>query len=173
MAHLQTSRALYVVAVGSAVYFAATAISIQIAMSIAKPDWWFPSARLFALFSWLQMSNWIGVAIASAPFALAIWRCRLEPAVPIAFCLAFLGLALPNFGLAFIRLLDSSWHSQLSASLDLLKFSGTLPLMVWLLQRCGLRGNRRHGVPAVETIDSRNNSADARNGSFRSSQPVT
>ena len=123
---------------GPFLYYFCVVVGIDFAMSSPIPEWWLPADRVARIFSWLQITNWGGVALASLPFALAITLGTFRHRVLLALCVAVLGLVIPT-------VLLTSWHAlssaplrtHVSAFLDVLKFMFTLPLLTWLLSGVG------------------------------------
>lgn len=118
----------------SAVAVVVGAIVLYAAASLALP--WapvlFPSAGGYPA---MQLAHTAVVVAISLPVALVLAsrRLSLQAPVPVALCIAVLGLVLPV--LPSVDLMFRPGWPGASAALDYLKFAGTLPLLTWLARR--------------------------------------
>jgi len=105
------------------------------------PNWWVPNlASLGVSFFasnmlWMHAIHGLSLLAAALPVAIAIRLAKLQQPVAVAFLVSFAALVIPNMWLSYSSYLNSSLTMKMTMGLDLLKFSFTLPLLVWLLQR--------------------------------------
>lgn len=104
------------------------------------PNWWDPSLVTLGVsvaagqLAWMQLIHGLSLLTAALPVALGIHLARLQQPVVLAFLVSLAALVIPNMLLAYSSYLDLSLRMKCLMVLDLLKFSFTLPLLVWLLQ---------------------------------------
>ncbi|MFZ4286070.1 hypothetical protein [Variovorax sp. HJSM1_2] len=104
------------------------------------PSWWDPSLVKLGVsvatsqLAWMQLIHGLSLLAAALPVALGIHLAKLQQPVVLAFLLSLAALVMPNMLLAYSSYLDLSLRMKCLMVLDLLKFSFTLPLLVWLLQ---------------------------------------
>lgn len=116
------------------------------------PDWWVPNLEPFGAsflasnLLWMHVIHGLALLAAALPIAIAIRFAKLKQPVAVAFLVSFAALVIPNVWLGYSSYLNMSLMMKLSVSIDLLKFTFTLPLLVWLLQRW------RSTPPATESI---------------------
>ncbi len=105
------------------------------------PSWWVPHlASLGVSFVasnllWMHVIHGLALLAAALPVAIAIRFAKLQQPVAVAFMVSFAALVVPLFALSYASYLNISLMMKLLTVLDLLKFTFTLPILVWLLQR--------------------------------------
>jgi len=114
------------VALGAAVLYAVASLALPWTPLL------FPSAPTYPT---MQLAHTIVVVAMCLPFALVVASRRLSLRAPVvvALFIALFGLVLPV--LPSLHLVSSPGWPGVSAALDLLKFTGILPLLTWLALR--------------------------------------
>ena len=123
-------KSILVVAGASLLYYLAALIGMNLLPGFNTPEWWLPNAaRAGRILTWLHLSTWAGLALLSAPLAMALIGLAKAQAARYALLAAVLGLFLPSLLQILPHISVMPGLGWLSTAADLFKFLITLPLL--------------------------------------------